>query len=221
MVAAEADPRVAGRPALDLTRAPALVSLGLLEVAAGCTCLTSFQIPYRSRPLQGNLCVSGETTSRYRIASFSPLKEHGPQRRWPPRALRRDRQGWRRRHGLGVSREVSKATATESGPNLYRINVHVSAFNLQFNHFLVMDDEPLLFHSASNRGGTSEILPASTCTIYSHQLHRGRVEPSHGPSSCPLSRAGAFCEPTSSRGCPHLPHGTLLWFSRRRVASDY
>ena len=42
-----------------------------------------------------------------------------------------------------------------------------------------------------------------------------RVEPSHGPSLCPLSRAGTFCEPASSRGCPHLPHGTLLWFSRR------
>ena len=32
----EADPRVARRPALVLTRAPTLVSLGVLEVAAGC-----------------------------------------------------------------------------------------------------------------------------------------------------------------------------------------
>ena len=48
MVATEADPRVAGRPALDLTRAPALVSLGVLEVAAGCVCLKSFRIPYIS-----------------------------------------------------------------------------------------------------------------------------------------------------------------------------
>ena len=39
------------------------------------------------------------------------------------------------------------ATVTEIEPNLYRISVHISAFNLQFNHFLVMDDEPLLFHS--------------------------------------------------------------------------
>ena len=53
------------------------------------------------------------------------------------------------------------ATVTEIGPNLYRISVHMSAFNLQFNHFLVVDDEPLLFHSGL-KGCFPEILEALT-----------------------------------------------------------
>lgn len=39
------------------------------------------------------------------------------------------------------------ANVTEIGPELYRISVYVPDFNLQFNHFLVNDDEPLLFHT--------------------------------------------------------------------------
>ncbi len=39
------------------------------------------------------------------------------------------------------------ATVTEVGPDLYRISVYVPEFTLQFNHFLVKDDEPLLYHS--------------------------------------------------------------------------
>jgi flavorubredoxin len=36
---------------------------------------------------------------------------------------------------------------TEIGPDLYRISVYVPQFNLQFNHFLVKDEEPLLYHA--------------------------------------------------------------------------
>lgn len=35
----------------------------------------------------------------------------------------------------------------EIAPDLYRICLYVPAFDLQFNHFLVRDDEPLLFHT--------------------------------------------------------------------------
>lgn len=35
----------------------------------------------------------------------------------------------------------------EIGPDIFRISVYVKEFNLQFNHFLVRDDQPLLFHS--------------------------------------------------------------------------
>ena len=38
-------------------------------------------------------------------------------------------------------------TITEIGPDLYRISVYVPQFNLQFNHFLVKDEEPLLYHA--------------------------------------------------------------------------
>jgi flavorubredoxin len=36
---------------------------------------------------------------------------------------------------------------TQIGPDLYRISVYVPQFNLQFNHFLVKDEEPLLYHT--------------------------------------------------------------------------
>ena len=39
------------------------------------------------------------------------------------------------------------ARIDEIAPDLYRICLHVPAFDLQFNHFLVRDDEPLLFHT--------------------------------------------------------------------------
>jgi flavorubredoxin len=36
---------------------------------------------------------------------------------------------------------------TEIGPDLYRISTYVPEIDLQFNEFLVNDDEPLLFHT--------------------------------------------------------------------------
>lgn len=36
---------------------------------------------------------------------------------------------------------------TQIGPDLHRISVYVPQFNLQFNHFLVKDEEPLLYHT--------------------------------------------------------------------------
>ncbi len=51
------------------------------------------------------------------------------------------------------------ATVTEIAPDTYRISVFVPEFNLQFNHFLVKDDEPLLFHTGY-RGHFSEVREA-------------------------------------------------------------
>lgn len=39
------------------------------------------------------------------------------------------------------------AVVTEIGPDLYRISIYVPEFDLQFNHFLVKDEEPLLHHA--------------------------------------------------------------------------
>ena len=36
---------------------------------------------------------------------------------------------------------------TEIAPDLYRLSIYVAEIDLQFNQFLVNDDEPLLFHS--------------------------------------------------------------------------
>ncbi len=39
------------------------------------------------------------------------------------------------------------ATVTEIAPDIYRISIYVKDFDLQFNHFVVKDDEPLLYHT--------------------------------------------------------------------------
>lgn len=36
---------------------------------------------------------------------------------------------------------------SEIAPDVYRISVFVPQFNLQFNHFLIKDDEPMLYHA--------------------------------------------------------------------------
>ena len=51
------------------------------------------------------------------------------------------------------------ANITEIAPNIYRISVYAQWGDLQFNHFLVKDDEPLLFHTGL-RGMHAEIREA-------------------------------------------------------------
>jgi flavorubredoxin len=52
----------------------------------------------------------------------------------------------------------------EIAPDVYRISITYKEIGLQFNHFLVKDDEPLLFHSGLNsmfddlRDGVSKII---------------------------------------------------------------
>jgi flavorubredoxin len=43
------------------------------------------------------------------------------------------------------------ATIHEIAPSVHRISVYMPEFNLQFNHFLVVDDEPLLYHTGMRR----------------------------------------------------------------------
>jgi flavorubredoxin len=51
------------------------------------------------------------------------------------------------------------ATITEIAPDVYRISIYVEPFDLQFNHFLIDDDEPLLHH-AGMRGVFPELREA-------------------------------------------------------------
>ena len=57
---------------------------------------------------------------------------------------------------------------TEVAPDLYRISGFVPEFNLQFNHFLVKDEQPLLFHTGLKamfplvREGVSKVIDPST-----------------------------------------------------------
>lgn len=38
-------------------------------------------------------------------------------------------------------------TVTEIAPDVYRLSVYVARFNLQFNSFLIKDEEPVLYHT--------------------------------------------------------------------------
>ena len=51
------------------------------------------------------------------------------------------------------------AVTTEIAPNIYRISIFAQPGNFQFNHCLVKDDEPLLFHTGL-RGMHAEIREA-------------------------------------------------------------
>jgi flavorubredoxin len=51
------------------------------------------------------------------------------------------------------------AKITEIAPNIYRISIYAQRADVQFNHFLVKDDEPLLFHTGL-RGMHAEIREA-------------------------------------------------------------
>ena len=51
------------------------------------------------------------------------------------------------------------AITTEIAPDLYRISIFAPQGNFQFNHFLVKDEEPLLFHTGL-RGMHTEIREA-------------------------------------------------------------
>jgi len=56
------------------------------------------------------------------------------------------------------------ARVDEIAADLYRICVYVPAFDLQFNHFLVKDEEPLLFHTGM-RGMFPEVREAVATLI--------------------------------------------------------
>ncbi len=51
------------------------------------------------------------------------------------------------------------AQVNEIAPEVYRISVYIPQFDMQFNHFLVRDDEPLLYHTGL-RGTFPEVREA-------------------------------------------------------------
>jgi hypothetical protein len=61
------------------------------------------------------------------------------------------------------------AVISEIAPDIFRISVFAPAANLQFNHFLVKDDEPLLYHTGL-RGFHAEIREAVSKLINVSEL---------------------------------------------------
>ena len=71
------------------------------------------------------------------------------------------------------------ARIDEIAPDLYRICLYVPAFDLQFNHFLVKDDEPLLFHTGM-RGMFPAVREAVATLIDPAQPSLDQLEPLRG-----------------------------------------
>ena len=86
------------------------------------------------------------------------------------------------------------SSITEIAPDVYRISTYVPEFDLQFNQFLVKDDEPLLYHT-----GTRAMFPLLFETV--RKDHRtvndplDRLQPLRGGRMrCPqpMARSGTF-----------------------------
>jgi hypothetical protein len=42
---------------------------------------------------------------------------------------------------------MNNTAICEIAPDLFRLSIYVPDFDMQFNHFLVRDEEPFLFHA--------------------------------------------------------------------------
>ena len=43
------------------------------------------------------------------------------------------------------------AAINEISEDVYRITIYVKYYDIQFNHYLIKDDEPLLYHAGMKR----------------------------------------------------------------------
>src|SRR5580700_7314610 len=76
---------------------------------------------------------------------------------------------WAKSQRVSPILEGGMAVTTEIAPDIYRISIFAQSGNLQFNHFLVKDDEPLLFHTGL-RGMHAEIREAVSKLINLSEL---------------------------------------------------
>ena len=76
---------------------------------------------------------------------------------------------WAKSQRVSPILEGGMAVTTEIAPDIYRISIFTQSGNLQFNHFLVKDDEPLLFHTGL-RGMHAEIREAVSKLISLSEL---------------------------------------------------
>jgi flavorubredoxin len=120
---------------------------------------------------------------------------------------------------------------TEIAPDLYRISVYVPEIQLQFNHFLVRDEQPLLFHTGLRRmfplvrqGVASVMDPADLAFIgFSHfesdECGALNLWLAEAPRASPLfSDTGVVVNfnDFSDRTPRPLAHGDLLETGRHR-----
>ena len=123
------------------------------------------------------------------------------------------------------------AKVAEIGPGLYRISVFLSEFNMEFNHFLLDDDEPLLFHTGYNatfdevRDGLASVLDPSRLRwiSYSHfesdecgSLNKWLEAAPHAEPVCSDVSAMVNLTDFSLRPPKALAEGEVLTTGKRR-----
>lgn len=114
---------------------------------------------------------------------------------------------------------------TEIAPDLYSISTYVSEFNLRFNHFLIKDDEPLLFHTGMKqmfplvRDAVARVIDPSTIRwlSFSHfeadecgALNEWLAVAPHAEPVCGLVGALVSVNDFASRQARVLAHDEIL-----------
>jgi len=107
------------------------------------------------------------------------------------------------------------AVITEIAPNIYRVSIFAQWANLQFNHFLVKDDEPLLFHTGL-RGMHAEIREAVSKLINLSELRHIRLQPLESDECGSLN--DGWCGTNADVICSQVAHSFAERFHWPRVA---
>ena len=106
------------------------------------------------------------------------------------------------------------AVISEIAPNIFRISIFAPLGNLQFNHFLVRDDEPLLFHTGL-RGMHAEIREAVSKSINVSELRH--ISFSHfEPDECGSLNEWLAAAPNADVICSQV--GARVMVNGREVA---
>jgi flavorubredoxin len=121
---------------------------------------------------------------------------------------------------------------TEIAPDHYLISIYVSEFNLRFNHFLIKDEEPLLFHTGmkqkfpSLRDAVARIIDPSTLRwiSFSHfeadecgALNEWLAVAPHAEPVCGLVGALVSVNDFASRRARVLAHDEILETGKYRL----
>lgn len=127
---------------------------------------------------------------------------------------------------------TEKARVTEFAPDHYAISIYLKAFNLRFNHFLIKDEEPLLFHTGMKqtfpliRDAVARIInpTALRWIAFSHfeadecgALNEWLAVASHAVPVCGMVAAFTSVNDFSIRPAHILEHGQILTTGKYRL----
>ena len=127
---------------------------------------------------------------------------------------------------------TDKARVTEIAPDHYAISIYVPEFNLRFNHFLIKDEEPLLFHTGMKqmfplvREAVARVIDPSTLrwVSFSHfeadecgALNEWLALTPHATPVCGLVGALVSVNDFASRQARVLTHDEILKTGKYRL----